>query len=74
MREIQQLSAEARSQTGKGPSYQTRQKGLIPGVLYGGGPTPKTCRSTSARWSAMSRPATSSPRCSCSTSRQEDSA
>ena len=36
MRQVQDLKAEARSGTGKGPSYQTRQKGFIPGVLYGG--------------------------------------
>ncbi|HEY8950814.1 MAG TPA: 50S ribosomal protein L25/general stress protein Ctc [Rhizomicrobium sp.] len=36
MRQVQDLKAEARQGTGKGPSYQTRQKGLVPGVLYGG--------------------------------------
>ena len=36
MRQVQELKAEARKGTGKGPSYQTRQKGLIPAVLYGG--------------------------------------
>ena len=36
MRQVQDLKAEARQGTGKGPSYQTRQKGFIPGVLYGG--------------------------------------
>ena len=36
MANIQELKAEARTGTGKGPSYQARQKGLIPGVVYGG--------------------------------------
>ena len=42
MRDIQQLSAEARSQTGKGPAYRARLKGLIPGVIYGGGTDPES--------------------------------
>lgn len=42
MREVQQLSAEARNQTGKGPAYRARQKGLIPGVMYGGGTEPES--------------------------------
>lgn len=41
MREVQQLSAEARTQTGKGPAYRARQKGLIPGIIYGGGTDPE---------------------------------
>ncbi|MGA9795132.1 MAG: 50S ribosomal protein L25/general stress protein Ctc, partial [Rhizomicrobium sp.] len=41
MRQMQDLKAEARSGTGKGPSFQTRQKGLIPGVLYGGKDKPE---------------------------------
>jgi large subunit ribosomal protein L25 len=36
MRQVQDLKAEARKGTGKGPSYQTRRKGFVPGVLYGG--------------------------------------
>lgn len=36
MTQIQELKAEARTGTGKGPSFQARQKGLIPGVIYGG--------------------------------------
>ena len=40
MREMQQLSAEARSGTGKGPAFQIRQKGLVPGIVYGGDQAP----------------------------------
>ncbi len=36
MRQMQELRAEARTGTGKGPAYQVRQKGLVPGVVYGG--------------------------------------
>jgi large subunit ribosomal protein L25 len=36
MREMQDLRAEPRAATGKGPAYQTRKKGLIPGIVYGG--------------------------------------
>src|ERR1700679_4301780 len=41
MSQIQELAAQSRSGTGKGPAYQTRQKGLIPAVIYGGGGTPE---------------------------------
>src|ERR1700761_7099452 len=41
MSQIQELKIEARSGTGKGPSYQARQKGLIPGVIYGGTANPE---------------------------------
>jgi large subunit ribosomal protein L25 len=41
MSQIQELAAESRAGTGKGPSYQTRQKGLIPAVIYGGGDVPE---------------------------------
>lgn len=41
MRQVQELKAEARKGTGKGPSYQTRQKGFIPAVLYGGKESPE---------------------------------
>jgi large subunit ribosomal protein L25 len=41
MRQVQDLKAEARKGTGKGPSYQTRQKGFIPAVLYGGKSQPE---------------------------------
>jgi large subunit ribosomal protein L25 len=40
MREIQSLSAEARSGTGKGPAFQTRQKGFVPAIVYGGQDAP----------------------------------
>src|SRR5258708_3559865 len=42
MREMQELVAEPRALTGKGPAYQTRRKGLIPAIMYGGdgGPFP----------------------------------
>jgi len=36
MRETLELKAESRSATGKGPAYQTRQKGFTPGIVYGG--------------------------------------
>ncbi|HWU54618.1 MAG TPA: 50S ribosomal protein L25/general stress protein Ctc [Rhizomicrobium sp.] len=36
MAQVQELKAETRDGTGKGPSFQARQKGLIPGVIYGG--------------------------------------
>ena len=36
MRETQELKAEKRAATGKGPAYQTREKGYTPGVVYGG--------------------------------------
>ena len=41
MRQVQDLKAEARDGTGKGPSYQTRQKGFVPAVLYGGKTDPE---------------------------------
>lgn len=41
MREIQELSVQPRPGTGKGPSYQTRQKGLIPAIIYGGNEEPE---------------------------------
>ena len=37
MRAIQDLKAEPRSGTGKGPAYQIRRKGKVPGIVYGGG-------------------------------------
>ena len=36
MSQVQELKAEAREGTGKGPAYQARLKGLIPGIVYGG--------------------------------------
>jgi large subunit ribosomal protein L25 len=41
MTQVQELKAEARTSTGKGPAYQARQKGLIPAVIYGGTATPE---------------------------------
>ncbi len=41
MREMQQLTAEARQGTGKGPAYRARQKGLVPGIIYGGKDAPE---------------------------------
>ena len=41
MSKIQELKAEARTGTGKGPAYQARQKGLVPGVIYGGNENPE---------------------------------
>jgi large subunit ribosomal protein L25 len=42
MDEMQQLSAEARTQSGKGGAYRTRQRGFIPGVIYGGNADPES--------------------------------
>jgi large subunit ribosomal protein L25 len=36
MREMVDLAAEPRSTKGKGPAYQTRRQGKIPGIVYGG--------------------------------------
>lgn len=36
MREIQELKAEPRTATGKGPAYRTRQTGFTPAIVYGG--------------------------------------
>jgi len=36
MAQFQELKAETRTGTGKGPAFQARLKGLIPGVVYGG--------------------------------------
>jgi len=41
MQQIQELSAQAREKTGKGPAYQTRLKGLIPAIVYGGSEEPE---------------------------------
>ncbi|MGD0142377.1 MAG: 50S ribosomal protein L25/general stress protein Ctc [Rhizomicrobium sp.] len=41
MREMQELAAEVRKGTGKGPAYQSRQKGLVPAVVYGGEAAPE---------------------------------
>ena len=41
MRETQQLRAETRTGTGKGPAFQIRQKGNVPGVVYGGDAAPQ---------------------------------
>ncbi len=42
MREIQELTVEPRQNTGKGASYQIRQKGRLPAVVYGGGEDPES--------------------------------
>ncbi|MES2293233.1 MAG: 50S ribosomal protein L25/general stress protein Ctc [Pseudomonadota bacterium] len=42
MAQVQELKAEAREGRGKGPAYQARLKGLIPGVIYGGKVEPET--------------------------------
>lgn len=36
MREIQELGAEPRQGRGKGHAFRTRQKGQVPGIVYGG--------------------------------------
>jgi len=41
MSQVQELKVEAREGTGKGPAYRARQKGLIPGVVYGGSAAPQ---------------------------------
>jgi large subunit ribosomal protein L25 len=41
MAQVQELKAEVRGGTGKGPAYQARQKGQIPGVIYGGKGNPE---------------------------------
>jgi len=41
MREMQQLTAEPRKGTGKGPSYRVRVKGHIPAIIYGGEAAPE---------------------------------
>jgi len=42
MAQVQELKAEAREGRGKGPAYQARLKGKIPGVVYGGEAQPET--------------------------------
>ena len=42
MRQMVDLAAEPRSTLGKGPAYQTRLKGKIPGIVYGGKGDPET--------------------------------
>ena len=42
MRETLELTVEPRSKLGKGPAYQTRKAGRIPGVVYGGDAAPET--------------------------------
>jgi large subunit ribosomal protein L25 len=41
MRETLELKVEPRSKLGKGPSYQTRKAGQIPGIVYGGQAAPE---------------------------------
>src|SRR5260221_115601 len=41
MAQVQELKVEPRDGTGKGPAYQARLKGLIPGVIYGGKDKPE---------------------------------
>ena len=42
MRETQELRAEARTGTGKGPAFQIREKGHVPGIVYGGDTAPES--------------------------------
>ena len=42
MTQIQELAVEPRAHKGKGPSYQARQKGLVPAIVYGGTDAPET--------------------------------
>src|ERR1700692_2247726 len=41
MREMQQLTAEPRTGTGKGPAYRVRTKGHVPAIVYGGEGAPE---------------------------------
>jgi large subunit ribosomal protein L25 len=41
MAQVQELKVEARGATGKGPAFQARSKGQIPGVIYGGDQAPQ---------------------------------
>jgi len=41
MRQTHELRGFARAKTGKGPAYQTRLQGLVPGVVYGGKDAPQ---------------------------------
>jgi large subunit ribosomal protein L25 len=41
MAELQTLRAETRANLGKGPAYQTRLKGFIPAIIYGGKEQPQ---------------------------------
>ena len=41
MAELETLRAEPRAKLGKGPAYQTRLKGFIPGIVYGGKDAPQ---------------------------------
>ena len=41
MAQVQELKAEVREGKGKGPAYQARAKGLIPGIVYGGKDQPQ---------------------------------
>src|ERR1700759_4968104 len=42
MAQVQELKVETREGRGKGPAYQARLKGLIPGIIYGGKGEPET--------------------------------
>ena len=42
MAQVQELKVEARAGKGKGPAFQARAKGLIPGVIYGGTDEPES--------------------------------
>lgn len=41
MRQMQELSAEPRAGTGKGPAYRARANGQVPAIIYGGGDAPE---------------------------------
>ncbi len=41
MRQVQELRAEKRGETGKGAAFRARAKGFVPGVLYGGDSAPE---------------------------------
>jgi large subunit ribosomal protein L25 len=41
MREMQELGAEPRQGRGKGHAFQTRSKGQVPGIVYGGNEAPE---------------------------------
>jgi large subunit ribosomal protein L25 len=41
MRQIEDIVAEPRTGTGKGPAFQSRKKGFIPAIVYGGEGSPE---------------------------------
>ena len=64
MAQVQELKAEARDGRGKGPAYQARLKGQIPGIVYGGKDQPETVNVDGRTLERqIEKPAPSSPPC-----------